>query len=323
MPRYAPSVRARERRAIGAVSDYLAGLRRSPDPGALAGVMGAAMGATGCALTIAGDRHQWGHGAGPWLEHAVEYDGQPQGILAVAPESAGPVPALAAVLGAPLAVLRLAVETDQLRRDGDAAARELVDDRWRATVEMEQERRGLERNLHDGAQHQLVALKTTLGLVEHAGVATQQHIDNLMSRLDTVEKVLVETAAGILPIVLLSKGLTAALTAELAGHQKVVLNTVELRRRYPPLVESTVYFACLEAVNNAHKHAPGASVTVNARDTPHGLELVVSDDGPGFTITAPNSGLPNLSARLATVGGTVRVDSAPGRGTTITGFVPR
>ncbi|MEV0696840.1 ATP-binding protein [Saccharopolyspora sp. NPDC050389] len=316
-------MRAQEKQAIEAVSDHLANLQRAPDPHALARVIGTTLGATGCALTIAGDCYRWGHGAGPWLEHTVEYGGQPQGILAVAPESAGPVAALAAVLGAPLAEVRLAAETDRLRRDGDAAAHELVDDRWRATVEMEQERRGLERDLHDGAQHHLVALRMALALVEHAGAATEQRLDTLMSKLDTAEKVLVGTAAGILPIALATEGLAAALKAELAGHEDVMLNTAGLRHRYAPLVESTVYFACLEAVNNAHKHAPGASIAATVRDSHLGLEFVVSDDGPGFTVTALNSGLPNLSARLATVGGTVTIRSAPGRGTTITGFVPR
>ncbi|MFI0468648.1 sensor histidine kinase [Saccharopolyspora sp. 5N102] len=316
-------MRGQERRAIEAVSEYLAQLRRAPDPRDLARVVGTALGATGCAFSVAGDCYRWGHEAGPWLEHPVEYGGEPQGILAVAPESAGPVTALAAVLGAPLAAVRLATETDRLRRDGDAAARELADDRWRATVEMEQERRGLERDLHDGAQHHLVALRMALALVEHAGAATEQRLGTLMSKLDNAEKVLVDTAAGILPIALATDGLAAALAAELAGHEDVVLDTTELRRRRPPLVESTVYFACLEAVNNAHKHAPGASIAATVRDSHRGLEFVVSDDGPGFTVADPSSGLPNLSARLATVGGTVTVRSAPGRGTTVTGLVPR
>lgn len=308
---------------VEAVSDYLGQLRRTPEPRALARVTGTAIGATGCAFAIAGEHYQWGHGAGPWREYIVEYDGKLQGILAVAPESAGPVAALTEVLGLPLALLRLTIETDRLRREGNAAARELVDERWRATVEMEQERRGLERDLHDGAQHHLVAMKPWLSLIEHAGAATKQRIDDLMSKLDAAEKVLVDTAAGILPIALATEGLAGALIAELAGHRNVALNTTELRRRYPLLVESTVYFACLEAVNNAHKHAPGASVAVNARDSRHGLEFVVSDNGPGFAVAAPNSGLPNLRARLAAVGGTVMLRSAPGRGATITGFVPR
>ena len=315
-------MRAQEKRAVEAVTDHLVHLDLTPDALSLAQVIGTALGATGCALTIAGERHQWGHGAERWLSRPVEHDGEVQAVLAVAPESAGPVDSLATVLGPPLTALRLAAETDRLRRDGDAAARELVDDRWRTTVEMEQERRGLERDLHDGAQHHLVALKMSMALVEHTG-ATPERLAELESKLDAAEKALTDTAAGILPIPLSTQGLAGALAAELDAHADVSLDTAGFHRRYPPLVESTVYFACLEAVNNGHKHAPGATITVVVRDTARGLEFVVSDDGPGFAITDRNPGLPNLSARMATVGGTIDVRSAPGQGTTITGVVPR
>ena len=75
-------------------------------------------------------------------------------------------------------------------------------------------------------------------------------------------------------------------------------------------------------MNNAHKHAPGARITVTAQDNYTGLGFVVADTGPGFVVAAPNSGLHNLSARAAAVGGTVEVRSTPGRGTAIIGFVP-
>jgi signal transduction histidine kinase len=145
-------------------------------------------------------------------------------------------------------------------------------------------------------------------------------VADLLARLDTAERVLVETAAGMLPVALVTGGLAAALTAELASHDDVVLNIGGLRRRYPAVVESTVYFVCMEAVNNAHKHAPGARITVTTLDSYRGIEFTVTDTGPGFDAAA--SGLPNLSARATAVGGRVEVRSAPGHGTTITGFVP-
>jgi signal transduction histidine kinase len=310
---------------VEAISTYLVQARQIPQPRALAWVIGTAAGATGCALTVAGERYQWGSGMGSWLECVVEYGGEPQGVLAVTPDSAGPLTAVTGVLGPPLAAMRLAAETDWLRREGDAAAHELVDDRWRAAAEMEQERRSLERDLHDGAQHHLVALRMSLALVEHAITTggARERMANLLARLDTAERVLVNTAAGILPITLVSEGLAAALTTELASHDDVVLDISGLRRHYPSVVESAVYFVCLEAVNNAHKHAPGARITVTAQDNSHGLEFAVADTGPGFVIPAPNSGLHNLSTRAAAVGGTVTVRSAPGKGTTVTGFVPR
>ena len=313
-------MRTRERRVAEAVTAYLAQDGQEPESRALARVVGEAAGATGCALVVEGRRFQWGDGAGPWLEHEISYGGTVVGVLAVTPESVGPLPSVAAVLGAPVAVLRLAEETDRLRRDGDAAARALVDDRWRAAAEMEQERRGLERDLHDGAQHHLVALRMSLALAEHAMGEGRERVTDLLAQLEKAERVLVDTAAGILPGALVADGLAAALGTELARHDNVALDTT--LRRYPAPVESAVYFVVLEAVNNARKHAAGARVTVTVRDSYQGLEFSVSDDGPGFEMAAPGAALPGLTARAASVGGVVQVRSAPGAGTTVTGMVP-
>lgn len=309
-------MRIRERRVAEAITAHLAG---EPDPRALARVIGEAAGATGCALVVHAERFQWGEGA-TWCEHDLG-NGD---VLALAPDSIGPLPAVAAMLSAPVAAIRLAQETDRLRRDGDAAARELVDDRWRAAAEMEAERRGLERDLHDGAQHHLVALRMSLALVEHAlSTGTgRERVADLLTQLENAERVLVDTAAGILPDALVTDGLAAALRTELARHTGVTLDAGRLRRRYPTPVESAVYYVVLEAVNNARKHAGGAPVRVLVWDSYQGLEFAVADDGPGFAMAAPNAGLPNLTARAASIGGAVEVHSAPGAGTTISGVVP-
>jgi signal transduction histidine kinase len=83
-----------------------------------------------------------------------------------------------------------------------------------------------------------------------------------------------------------------------------------------------VYFVVLEAVNNAHKHAAGARIVVTAGDSYRGLDFTVADNGPGFVVRPTASGLNNLLARAKAVGGSVEVRSAPGQGTTVTGFVP-
>lgn len=319
--RYRGGVRWRENRAIEAVSTLLA-TGQELDAQHLASVVGEAIRAEACALQVADRWHRWGTTESPWLHQPVAGAGEPQGILAVAPGSLGPLPTLAAALGPPLAALRLTAEIERLRRRGDAAARQLVDDRWRAAAEMEQERRGLERDLHDGAQHHLVALRMSLALVEHAGTATADRLTDLLNRLDNAERVLLDTAAGVLPVALATDGLAAALRTEFGEQDDIELDIAGLRRRYPPAVESAVYFACLEAVNNAHKHAPGAAVTVTVRDTFGGLEFTVTDTGPGFAGTQPRSGLQNMSQRAAAVGGTVEVRSTPGHGTTVAGVVP-
>lgn len=309
--------------AIEGISAYLADAGQTPDPRALAHLIGTTTGAAGCQLTVATERYQWGHDAGSWSHEPVSYAGEHQGILAVSPMSAGPLPSVAAALGAPLALRRLATDTDRRLRAGDVAARELIDNRWQAAVELEQERRALERDLHDGAQHQLVALRMALALVEHDGDGARERLTDLLARLDTAERVLIDTAAGILPVALASDGLAAGLTAELTGHEDVVLDLDGLNGRYAPVVESAVYFTCVEAVNNASKHAPGAQVTVTVRDSGHGIEFTVTDNGPGFDDTVPNSGPHSLVARVEAAGGTVTVRSTPGAGTTVTGFAPR
>jgi signal transduction histidine kinase len=317
-------VRIRERRIAEAITAYLVRDGNDLDPRALARVIGETAGATGCALVIGRRRYQWGDGDGPWLEHNIGYGGSVRGVLAVTPGSIGPLSAVAAALGAPVAAIQLTEETDRLRRDGDAVARALVDDRWRAAAEMEQERRGLERDLHDGAQHNLVALRMSLALVEHAFSAGtgRKRVADLLAQLEETERVLVDTATGILPGALVADGVAAALGTELARHDNVTLDSAGLCRRYPVPVESAVYFVVLEAVNNARKHAVGARVMVTVRDSYRGLEFAVADDGPGFVMAAPNAGLPNLTARAASVGGVVEVRSAPGEGTTVSGVVP-
>jgi signal transduction histidine kinase len=308
---------------VEALTAHLA-VTPEPSPAELAQLVGTAAEATGCAITVAGERYVWGEDAGPWREHVVAYRGQEQAVLAVAPASAGPLTEVATALGAPLAMARLAAEADGLLREGDAAARELIDDRWRAAAEMEEERRRLERDLHDGAQHHLVALRMSLALVEHAVTAggVRERVADLVERVDNAERVLVDTAAGVLPVELVHNGLAAALTAQLGSHDDVVLDLGGLRRRYPSVVESAVYFVCLEAVNNAHKHAAGAQVVVTVSDSYRGLEFEVADTGPGFDDTEVTSGLHNLIERATAVGGEVAIRSAPGEGTEVTGFVP-
>ncbi|MGW5050431.1 sensor histidine kinase [Actinokineospora sp. NPDC004072] len=314
-------MRARERRVADAVSSYLVACGGMPEPRGFVQAVGVALGVDRCALVLAGERHEWREhpdAAGPDVEVGVDWFGEQQGVWVVPAEAAAVVRVLDGVLGLPAAVLRLAAETDRLRRDGDAAARQLVDDRWRAAAEMERERRALERDLHDGAQHHLVALRMAIALAAHTGAPTT----DLLNRLDAAERVLLDTAAGVLPVALVTEGLGSALSIELANHPDVRLDISGLRRRYPPTVESTVFFLCLEAVNNARKHAPGAQISVTTREDRRGLAFTVTDTGPGFTAASPNSGLHNLSSRATAVGGTVEIRSAPGKGTTVTGFIP-
>ncbi|MFI9005939.1 sensor histidine kinase [Actinosynnema sp. NPDC053489] len=321
--------RDRERRAVAAVAEWSrlpVGPGGQPDLRLLAEGIGRAVGAAGCWVRVGGHHHGWG-ADGPGAAVAVEHGGQVQGSFGLVPAPAGSVGELAAALGPVLAAGRLHAEADALRRRGDAAARELADARWHAAAEMEAERRRLERDLHDGAQHQLVALKLAAALAEHAAAsgdlaAAARALAGLADRLDAAEAVVERTAAGVLPLALVSDGLVAALAAEFAGHADVTLDAGPDVPHCPPAAATAVYFICVEAVNNARKHAPGAAVAVTLRGTPGSLGFSVTDDGPGFAELPPDAGLHHLGSRATAVGGWVRVRSTPGRGTTVSGAVP-
>ena len=209
-----------------------------------------------------------------------------------------------------------------------AYAVEIAAARRAAVAEMDSERRAIERDLHDGAQHHLVSLRLALGMVEHevaTGLvdAARDRLAMLADQVGEAEVVLAETASGISPATLVEGGLAAALAAELDGAGRGVAVDAE-DRRFPAEVEAAVYFCCLEAVGNARKHAPGASVTVRVGVAGGVLRFTVADDGPGFAGPADGTGrgMANMAARMAGVGGSVVVESAPGRGTTVAGRVP-
>jgi signal transduction histidine kinase len=236
-------------------------------------------------------------------------------------------------LGAILQASRLGIELERQLRAALAHAEEIALSRRQAVAEMDSERRMIERDLHDGAQHHLVTLRLTLGLVEHQVASGQlqqarQMLDQLVEQVGTAEAVLAKTVSGVSSIVLSERGLPAALTADLAGAGPPV--TVRFgggadQRRYPPEVEAAVYFCCLEAINNARKHAPGSPVTVTIEEADGTLRFAVRDEGPGFDpakASTAGRGQRNLLARITTVGGRIAVDSAPGAGTTVHGSVP-
>ncbi|MDT7711544.1 MAG: hypothetical protein QOG46_233 [Pseudonocardiales bacterium] len=242
-------------------------------------------------------------------------------------------------LGAIVAVNRLGIELERQLRVALAHAEEIAIARRQAVAEMDNERRRMERNLHDGAQHHLVSLRMTLGLVEHGFASGQldharDGLDRLVSQIGSAEAVLAETATGVSSILLTERGLIAALRTELSGaHPPIAVTSPETLSggRFPPEVEAAVYFCCLEAVNNARKHAPGADVAVRLGVVDGTLRFTVQDDGPGFAAesgggaTAAGSGgrgLRNVKARITAVGGTIAVRSIPDVGTTIEGAVP-
>jgi signal transduction histidine kinase len=292
-----------------------------PDLVPVAEAIMTAAGARWCVISI-GDREHLAGVSGAGVPVEVTSAGEVVALLRLdAPASM--VREVAAALGPVCANAVAATRLHEQRRAEQAATSALADERLRAAADMDTERRALERDLHDGAQHHLVALGMTVGLLENVletGGDPQPWLDRLGEQLNTAERSLASTAAGVLPVTLVRSGLVAALNAELDTER---LDADELGgRRFPAVVESAVWFTCLEAVNNARKHAAGSAVTVSLRSTARGLAFAVADEGPGFRVTASASGLDHMRARVEAAGGRVEIRSAPGEGTTVSGFVP-
>ncbi|WP_426571113.1 histidine kinase [Aquihabitans sp. McL0605] len=210
------------------------------------------------------------------------------------------------------------------------ANEELRGSRLRIVSAGDAERRRLERDLHDGAQQHLVAMAVKLRLAEDLtdedpGEAASV-IGELRADLKDAIAELRALAHGIFPPLLSSGGLTEALPA--AASRAALPTTVELEGvgRYRAEIEATVYFCCLEALQNAGKHAgDGATIVVAVHDDARDLRFEVRDDGAGFEIGGSANlghGFVNMTDRLGAIGGRLDVRSSPGAGTTISGQIP-
>jgi signal transduction histidine kinase len=205
---------------------------------------------------------------------------------------------------------------------------ELQESRRRIVAAQDAERRRVERNIHDGAQQQLVALAVKLRLadqmVERDPAKTRELLDQLQAQAHETLEDLRDLARGIYPPLLADEGLAAALVAQ--GRKVAV--PVEVRPdgigRYAQEVEAAVYFCVLEALQNVTKYARASRVDVTLEDDGHGLAFAVSDDGVGFDRASPTrgTGLQGMADRLDAVGGSLEVRSGPEEGTTVLGRVP-
>jgi signal transduction histidine kinase len=221
----------------------------------------------------------------------------------------------------------LVMRNAQLTADLRATIEELLASRRRLVGAQDAERRRIERNLHDGAQQQLIALAIHLGLLAESADDPDQvraAIPELKAQLSAALEDLRALARGIYPPLLAEQGLVPALRAQAARSPVPAAVEAGQVGRYPQDAESTVYFCALEALQNVAKHARATAATVRLTGTAETLEFSVSDDGAGFpaTGTRHGSGLQGMSDRLAAHGGTLTVTSQPGHGTTITGRLP-
>jgi signal transduction histidine kinase len=227
---------------------------------------------------------------------------------------------LAAQAGLVLRNVRL---TEELR----ANLEELRASRQRLVTAQDGERRRIERNIHDGAQQQLVALAVQTRMAESLGVKDpdrqrellQQVQQGLRDALDNLR----DLARGIYPPLLADRGLGAALEAQARRSSVPVTVEVDGVARYPQEAEAAVYFCVLEALQNVAKYAEASRATVRLRASAEELRFEVTDDGRGFDVAATGygTGVQGMADRVAALGGELRMDSKVGAGTSVVGIL--
>jgi signal transduction histidine kinase len=219
----------------------------------------------------------------------------------------------------------LEASTDELRRQ----AGELRESRARIVTAADAERRRIERDLHDGAQQHLIGLVVNLEVARELAATDPQQVppvlDALSGEIHTALDELRDLAHGIYPPVLVDRGLREAIEAALV-HARVQGGVDgDGTRRYPVDVEATVYFCCLEAIQNTAKHAgPDARIGVRIWEEDATLLFEIADDGSGFESRDRRGGVgvANMRDRVGALGGQLHIDSAPSRGTRVIGGVP-
>jgi len=218
-----------------------------------------------------------------------------------------------------------AASPDELRGEIE----ELRASRARVVAAANAERRRIERDLHDGAQQHLVALAVNLQLARQLAdsdpAAARTLLDEIGGDVREALECVRALAQRIYPPLLLDRGLTDALGAVGAGTGIRTRVQVATRDRYAPDIEAAVYFCCLEALQNASKHAgAGALATVRLWHEQSELLFEIVDNCAGFEPRPERwgEGLMHMSDRLAALGGVLTVSSELGRGTRIAGRIP-
>jgi signal transduction histidine kinase len=251
------------------------------------------------------------------------------GAPALPTEADATLKELAREVGVAINNARLDAALEATLEDLRQHAEALEASRARIVAAADAERRRIERDIHDGVQQYLVAISVKARLARQMSDRDPARAARLLEELgQETTKALDELrtlAHGIYPPLLASEGLGAAMVA--ASRRAVIPTQVHADgiRRYPPELEAAVYFCCLEALQNAGKYAgEGAQATVRIRQEDNALIFDVADTGAGFDLTshARGAGMTNMMDRVGAVGGTLRVDSSPGRGTTVSGTIP-
>jgi signal transduction histidine kinase len=251
---------------------------------------------------------------------AIERDGRPIALVLHAPAGDDRIALLRQVVAAG----GLAIEIVRLRVELRRRLAEVETSRARIVTAANEERRRIERDLHDGAQQRLVSIGLALRHAQHelGGAAPERASGTLDAAVEEIAAAideLRELAHG-LPPAQLDAGLAPALR-ELARRAPVPVELDAVQERFDRGVEAAAYFIACEALTNAVKHARATQIVLRAARRDGKLVVSVADDGEGGAVAAPGSGLAGLADRVAAHGGTLRIDSRDA-GTTLTAELP-
>jgi signal transduction histidine kinase len=225
------------------------------------------------------------------------------------------------------AAARLALHNARLQADVSAQLAKVQESRRRIVAAGDEERRKIERDLHDGAQQRLVALALELRIAQRQVGDDNPELEGILGRavaeLQVAVEELRELARGVHPAVLTEEGLAGALESLAARTPLPVKIDAAPEDRLPGEIEAAAYFVACEAIANAVKHAHASQIRVSAQRGNGTLVIEIEDDGVGGAHeNGTGSGLRGLVDRVEAHGGTLRVESEPGEGTKVVGELP-
>jgi signal transduction histidine kinase len=320
----------RARLARGAVGTALVDLEPGPPPERLRDTLAGALGDSTLQLAFR-------QADGSYLDttkRPVEIVGRETGRVVTALDSAGDAvlvyderlrhePQLVRVA---VNVTSLALQHSRLQAEVNAQLDQVRASRARIVEAADTARRHLERDLHDGAQQRLVTLNLALGMARHRAAGADPELEALLdSASKEAREALVELrelARGIHPAVLTETGLNGALQALIERTPIATTVTSVPAERFPASIEATAYFVVCEALANVAKHAAADTAAISIQRTSGTLIIEVSDDGSGGAHPGKGSGLSGLADRVASIGGSLCIDSPPGDGTRIQAKIP-
>lgn len=250
---------------------------------------------------------------------ALSSTGEPMAVIV----TRQPIAGQHGLIDAAVAASSIALENAQLQVELQAQLAAVRAAQIRITEAGIRERHQMERDLHDGAQQRLLAVRMTLAAAQ--ATQTPDVLASLLTKArEEVGEALVELrdlARGLHPPLLSQGGLAPAVTA--MTERMPLRSSVDLPHgRFPPTTELTAYYVISEGLANVVRHSGAEAVTIVGTSDEHKLVITLSDNGRGGADLAGGSGLAGLRDRVNAIGGTLRIDSPPGKGTTMTVGVP-